>query len=196
MSSTNRSSAREEHIADYYVTPVYKIKEFLNEFIKYEPTAFDGYIIDPCAGGDNKHPMSYPKALEEVFNDKNYKIFTMDIRDDSLANFKCDYLKTDIPTKPDTIITNPPFAIAKDIINKALNDVKDNGFVIMLLRLNYMGGQLREDLWKTQMPKYIFVHNRRMSFTDDGKTDSIEYAHFVWQKGYYPEFSKTKIIYS
>lgn len=33
------------------------------------------------------------------------------------------------------------------------------------------------------MPKYCYVHHKRMGFTDDGKTDSIEYAHFVWQKG-------------
>ncbi|HBF3986180.1 TPA: hypothetical protein KOD80_004273 [Clostridioides difficile] len=46
------------------------------------------------------------------------------------------------------------------------------------------------------MPKYIFVHNRRMSFTDDGKTDSIEYAHFVWQKGYNPKFSQLKVLIS
>jgi hypothetical protein len=195
MSSTNRSNARNEHISDYYVTPINKIKEFLNEIIKYEPDIFNGYILDPCAGGDYTHPMSYPKALVSMGVSLE-NIITVDIRKDSLADIREDYLSINCPGDFKLIITNPPFAIAKDIIIKALNDVKDNGFVIMLLRLNYMGGQLREDLWKSQMPKYIFVHNRRMSFTDDGKTDSIEYAHFVWQKGYYPEFSKTKIIYS
>jgi len=179
------------------VTPIDKIKEFLKEVVKYEPDIFSEYILDPCAGGDSKHPMSYPEALKQIGVNNDDYITTIDIRKDSLAEFKLDYLSLDCPKGQfKTIITNPPFAIAKDIIIKALNDVKDNGFVIMLLRLNYMGGQLREDLWKSQMPKYIFVHNRRMSFTDDGKTDSIEYAHFVWQKGYYPEFSKTKIIYS
>ncbi len=83
-----------------------------------------------------------------------------------------------------------------DIINKALNDVREGGFVIMLLRLNYLGGKVRQRLWGNNMPKYIFVHNRRMSFTDDGKTDSIEYAHFVWQKGYNPKFSQLKVLIS
>ena len=91
-------------------------------------------------------------------------------------------------------ITNPPFALAREIIDKALKDVKDNGFVIMLLRLNYFGGKLREDLWKSHMPKYAFVHNKRLSFTDNGKTDSIEYMHCIWQKGYYPEFCQLKVI--
>ena len=43
------------------------------------------------------------------------------------------------------------------------------------------------------MPKYIFVHHQRMSFTEDKKTDSIEYAHFVWQKR---EYQTTNIIYN
>jgi len=43
------------------------------------------------------------------------------------------------------------------------------------------------------MPKYVFVHHRRISFTG-GTTDSIEYMHAVWQIGYKNEFTKLKII--
>ena len=111
-----------------------------------------------------------------------------------MAHIKEDYLQIDDKGDFDVIITNPPFNIAREIIDKALKDVNDNGFVIMLLRLNFLGGKLRYDLWQKHLPKYIFVHHRRMSFTEDGKTDSIEYAHFVWQKNFYPEFSKLKVI--
>lgn len=193
MSSTNRSDSRDLHIADYYVTPIHTIIDFLNEFIKYEPFAFNGMILDPCAGGDKKHPMSYPEALKQ-FGMYNKNIITIDIREDSLAQIKEDYLEVSYCDKFNMIITNPPFNIARNIIDKALIDVKDRGFVIMLLRLNYFGGKLREELWKTHMPKYAFVHNKRLSFTDDGKTDSIEYMHCVWQKGYYPEFCNLKVI--
>lgn len=95
-----------------------------------------------------------------------------------------------------TIITNPPFNIAEDIIKKALNDVKEGGYVIMLLRLNFFGGKQRlQKFWnEVGLPKYSFVHHRRMSFTSDGKTDSIEYQHAVWKKGYKPEFTQLKVI--
>lgn len=191
MSSTNRSDSRDLHIADYYVTPINKIEDFLKEFIKYEKSA-ESRILDPCAGGDKDHPMSYPNAIQNVLH---IKADTLDIREDSLAEIKGDYLNLNTKDKYNIIITNPPFNIARDIIEKALDDVKENGFVIMLLRLNFLGGKLRQDLWKKQLPKYIFVHNRRMSFTDNGKTDSIEYAHFAWQKGCYPDFSQLKVIY-
>lgn len=196
ISSTNRSDARDFHVSDYYRTPIPKIKEFLNEFSKHE-NIFNSKIniLDPCAGGDNTNLMSYPTAIQG-FSNQDILIDTIDIREDSRANLKQDYLKFNPEEKYDVIITNPPFNLSLDIINKALNDVKKNGFVIMLLRLNYLGGKVRQELWKNNMPKYIFVHSKRMSFTDDKKTDSIEYAHFVWQKGYNPNFSKLKVLIS
>jgi hypothetical protein len=203
LSSTNRSNARKKHISDYYITPINKILDFLHEFNKYEDIFVKQgrdkngrpypLILDPCAGGDANHPMSYPVALQQIgINPDN--IITIDIRQDSRADIKEDYLEIDCPGDFDVIITNPPFNLAREIIEKALNDVNDGGFVIMLLRLNFFGGKLRKDMWDRQMPKYAFVHNRRMSFTDDGKTDSIEYMHAVWQKGHYPEFTQLKVI--
>lgn len=194
MSSTNRSDARKKHVSDYYVTPIDKIVEFLNEFNKYENIfTKDIHILDNCAGGDKNHPMSYPEALKQIgVNPTN--ITTIDIRRDSLADIKGNYLEIDCKNKYDVIITNPPFNISRNIIEKSLEDAKDGGFVIMLLRLNYFGGKLRKDMWDKQMPKYCFVHHRRMSFTDNGKTDSVEYMHCVWQKGYYPKFTQLKVI--
>ena len=190
MSSTNRGYKR--HKSDYYVTPIKDIKLFIDEIVKYESNIFDGKILDPCAGGDKSHKMSYPTALlgKRVTDNIN----TIDIRKDSRAEIITNYLEFNPNKKYDCIITNPPFKIARDIIEKSLKDVKENGFVIMLLRLNYFGTQKRFDLWQEYMPKYTFVHHKRMSFTDKGGTDSIEYAHFVWQKGNYPEFTKLKVI--
>lgn len=193
MSSTNRSDARKEHVADYYITPVNKILEFLNEFNKYEDVfTRDIHILDPCAGGDEHNDMSYPKALKII--NPNFKIDTYDIRADSKALHIADYLQVDLKDKYDVVMTNPPFNISQDIIKKALNEVKWGGYVIMLLRLNYFGGKVRQDLWKNHMPKYCFVHNRRMSFLSNGKTDSIEYCHMVWQKGYNTEFTNLKVL--
>jgi hypothetical protein len=191
LSSTNRSNARDLHISDYYVTPIHTIVEFLNEFIKYESEVFKGNILDCCAGGDINHLMSYPKALKQI---GIFNVDTIDIRKDSLANIKTDYLKYNCKDKYDVIITNPPFNIALDIIKKALDDVKNNGYVIMLLRLNFFEGKLRKNFWLNNMAKYAFVHSKRISFTDKGSTDSIAYMHCVWQKGYNPEFCKLKVI--
>lgn len=189
MSSTNRNSVRMKH--DYYKTPVYEIENFLKQFNKiYGYHLHFSNILDPCAGGDTKSPMSYPEALKAY----NTKIDTIDIRQDSKAALKADYLQTDCKNKYGMIITNPPFNIALEVIKKAIDDVKDGGIVIMLLRLNFFGSKKRKQFWDYHMPEYTFVHHERMSFTDNGKTDSIEYCHMVWRKGYNPEFTLQKVI--
>src|SRR3990167_10988770 len=134
------------------------------------------YWLDPCAGGDEKHEMSYAQVIKEEFNPE--VLDTVDVRQDSKAEIKQDYLWWDKGANQyDVVITNPPFYIAQEVINKALQDVKDGGYVVMLLRLNFFGSKARKVFFEKQMPTWAYVHNRRMSFTDDGKTDSIEYAH-------------------
>lgn len=194
-SSTNRSNAREEHIADYYVTPIQDIELFLNEFKKVTPNLnwTELQILDPCAGGDIDNPMSYPKAIKNIHTDYT-TIDTIDIREDSLAKLNENYLTYELPIKQDIIITNPPFNLALEIIQKALNDVDSGGYVIMLLRLNFLETKSRKEFFDKYMPKYIFVHHKRMSFIKGKGTDSVAYAHYVWQKGNYPKFTQLKVI--
>lgn len=193
MSSTNRGYSR--HQSDYYVTPVDEIKRFLSAWLSDEQKNSANWQnltdrpdrlswLDPCAGGDDKHPMSYPEALKEI----GVTPETVDIRQDSLANIKGDYLKEQF-VGLDVVITNPPFYLAKEIIEKALDESE---YVVMLLRLNFLGSKGRFEFWQNNPPKKIYVHHKRMSFTG-GPTDSIEYAHFVWQKGYKGE-TKIEVI--
>ena len=165
MSSTSRGVRRAKW--DYYITPQNAIYDFMREFA-YHEDLHGMQILDPCAGGDATHEMSYPKVLSG-FGFSNIR--TIDIREDSRAEVKSDYLNCILAIQPDMILT-------------------------MLERLNFLGGKTyKKVFWdKVGLPKYIFVHRNRMSFTEDGKTDSIAYAHYVWQKGYSPKFSKIMII--
>lgn len=197
MSSTNRHNAEKRHIADYYVTPVKDIITFLGA-LDEEVTLdiWDKIILDPCAGGDPSHDMSYPKALREYYaipNDWN-GIKTIDIREDSLAETKCNYIETKLDYKPFLVISNPPFNQAMEFIKKALDDVEDGGYVAMLLRLNFLETKARKEFFDNYMPTWIFVHHKRMSFTDAGGTDSVAYCHMVWKKNEYPKFAKIRVI--
>lgn len=221
MSSTNRSNARDSHISDYYVTPVKDIELFLKEFDKRVDIDWDNIkIVDPTAGGnpenrdehgiiDIEHLMSYPTAIKNLFG---CDVDTYDIREDSFAQHKVNYLTCNLGYKPDIVITNPPFAIATQIIEKAMNDVKDDGYVIMLLRLNFFGSKERESFFAKYMPEWCFVHHIRIGFLDKkdengytvfdkntgcpkrGSTDSIEYCHMVFHKGVKPEYTKLVLI--
>lgn len=200
MSSTNRGYER--HISDFYITPQEPIKDFLNKFLSIESLDERSLILDPSAGGNDKHDMPYPAVLSNL-GFKN--IVTSDIRYDSNAGTHQDFLKSVHMLYLDLIITNPPFNLALDFIKKALDDVKSGGFVVMLLRLNFFGSQGRKQFFQENMPKYCFVHSKRISFFPEdielngkvfkkGSTDSIEYAHFVWQEGYKENYCKTYVI--
>lgn len=96
-------------------------------------------------------------AIYNIFGKCN--MCNIDIREDSLAEIKGDYLKMDVKKfNPQVIITNHPFSLAVPIIEKALDDVEENGYA------------------------------------KRGSTDSIEYSHFVFRKGYKPNYTKLVLI--
>jgi predicted RNA methylase len=192
MSSTNRGGQREA--SDYYKTPVDEVKRFLTEARKDFDMLRDLSklsILDPCAGGDVMASMSYPEALYSL---GAKTIETVDIREDSKADIKADYLNTRFTRRFDLILTNPPFALAQQVIEKVLlDDAKPGGLVIMLLRLNYFGSSVRFNFWQRFMPVRVYVHHKRISFTG-GTTDSIEYMHAVWKAGESPRETMLRVI--
>lgn len=197
MSSTNRGGIRE--VSDYYVTPIPVIQSFLLSMKEDIPELFSSpehiTILDPCSGGEIvSYPIQpYPMALES-FGFLLENITTLDIRNNSKADIKADYLNYNFDHKFDLIITNPPFSIALDIIKKALFiDVAKDGYVIMLLRLNFFGSAKRFSFWNSHMPIRTYVHSNRISFTGKG-TDSIEYMHAVWKGGIYQRETLLRVI--
>jgi hypothetical protein len=207
MSSTSRGYDR--HVSDYYVTPKHHVNLFLDAFAKEIGYDFkDKYILDPACGGDDINDPTYTKLLLE----RGSRVTAIDIREDAKSTIVGNFLELeDIGRKHfDMVITNPPFALAMEFIQKGLEYVEDGGYVIMLLRLNFYGSKKRKPFFDEHMPKYTFMHHKRMSFlpqdvimTDKngkevihkkGSTDSIEYAHFVWQRGYTENNSKFFVI--
>lgn len=192
MSSTNRGGDR--HVSDYYITPQKPIIDMLEQLKQDIPFIAEPHralqILDPCAGGDPDNPlMAYPEAIKT--SNLHAEIETMDIRPNSSARLIMDYL-----TQPmdgyDIIITNPPFNEAEAILEKALKEA--GNYVILLLRLNFWGSIKRHKLLTENPPAYCYIHPRRMSFTPDGNTDSIEYAHFVWDTRNTPKHTITKLL--
>lgn len=104
MSSTNRGYER--HKVDFYVTPEKAIREFLSHWlIDLQSEFHDDWLcvgerpdranwLDPCAGGDANHKMSYPAVIQKEFDPE--VLTTIDYRQDSLAERKEDYLLADI----------------------------------------------------------------------------------------------------
>ena len=181
MSSTCRGTERNKN--DYYVTPHWLIEQFLARFISTYNIDLTKPTFDPCAGGCGKYEMSYPTVLKEFgFTD----VTTQDIRADSrAASPNTDYFKF-VNLGYDLTITNPPFDRSVEVAKKAIREVNDDGHVVMLQRLNWLGTKKRKAFWNDAPLKHIYVHHKRPGFNPEkpNDTDSIEYAHFFFQKCY------------
>lgn len=92
------------------------------------------------------------------------------------------YLSLDLVSRgyrPMAIVGNPPYLRAQEFVSKALTDVSPAGVVCLLLRLGFLASRRRYGLIAACVPD-IAVLAERPSFTADGKTDSSEYAWFIW----------------
>lgn len=165
MSSTGRGTIRE--VNDHYDTPEYTTQSLLDVHdIKYP-------VLEPCAGN-----LAMVKMLHSI------PVWSNDINTQSCTDYNVDYLEKGFTFLcARTIITNPPFNIAQEIIEKALEDVVKGGEVIMLLRLNFLGAQKRKQFWQNAPLKHVYVLSKRPCFIN-GKSDSIEYAWFIFERGY------------
>lgn len=101
-----------------------------------------------------------------------------------------DYLHFFPDEKYDVIIGNPPYSLAEEFIRHSFQLLRDDGIIYFLLRLSFLEGIKRcRGLFKEFPLKKVYVCSRRPSFfSSDGEhhtTDTLAYAMFLWQKGYY-----------
>lgn len=183
MSSTSGKVNQDE----YYITPKWLVHEFFDAFESTIDKDWWMYarVLDPSCGGDEKNDATYPAVLADRYGN-DIDIMTMDIREDSHAAIKCNYLERELKAPYTMIVTNPPFSISTEFAEKAIEEVEDGGYVIMLQRLNWLGSKKRKPFWDKMPLRAIFVHHKRAGFNPEKPSakDSIEYAHFVFKKGY------------
>lgn len=180
MSATNRGAEREEE--DTYVTHPWCAARFLEAYDILQGAT----VCDPCAAGgellaaikalrpDLKlyafeiKPSEAPKleALRDAGVIEGYLIanFLELVKDFKAAETQFDY-----------VITNPPYALAKEMIEASLQVAK---VAAHLLRINFLGSQDRYDFTKAMGPSLKILPNRP-GFTGWG-SDATEYAWFIY----------------
>lgn len=97
-----------------------------------------------------------------------------------------DFLVADLAPKYDVVITNPPFSVWQQVVERALVLAPQ---VVMLLRIDVLGSAKRAPCWQAH-PADVFVLPSRPSFTGDGATDANNYAWFRWLRGALPPASQ------
>lgn len=165
--STNNTGKRRK--SDFYETP-YSITRHL-----LAVEQFPNQILEPACGDG---------AIVKVLIDHGYSVTAYDKEVDFLTE----------TNTYESVITNPPFSLAKEFIQKC-NTVCSNKFAL-LLPLSYLHGKSRYDSFYSNNNiglKSVYVFTRYPMLGEpiraDGKynTGMMVYAWYVFEKSYSDE---------
>ena len=145
-------------------------------------------ILEPCVGGGH-----IVNAVNDFFVNKR-DITCLDLVDRGYPNtIVQDFLTWKTDKKFEGIITNPPFSLAQEFIEKGMELLTDNGQMAMFLKIQFLEGAKRKELFEKYPPKYIYVFRNRMATWNNGlekdpKTGkrwatTMCHAWFIWEKG-------------
>lgn len=163
---------------DYYATEPKALSLLL------EKENFNSDIWEPACG---------ELHLSNVLTERGYNVRNSDIID-RLQNGKIE--KLDFLTYQDKwsgdIITNPPYKIAKQFVEKALEVVKDGCKIAMFLKLTFLESKSRRELFDKHPPKTLYVSSSRLQCAKNGDFDTykqgtgtaVAYGWYIWEKGF------------
>lgn len=181
-----------------FPTESWVVKALLNELslpmvdkLWLEPCAGEGAILNAVHDWVGEQDEGLPPAWDCVEIRKEGAEYLRRMRDNrtcpvTIDNvYEADYLTWipgNMPSYHDVVITNPPFSIALEVIQKSFQ-IAPQAHVIMLQRLNFLGSKKQAPFWWKYPPDLYVLGMNRPSFKADGSTDSIEYSWFHWPPG-------------
>jgi hypothetical protein len=155
----------------YETNPIY-----LDDLFKYEKYEKDGTYYEPCWGIN--------KYLYNKLKVDGYDVYGSDIIDG------VDFLEC--KDKYDYIITNPPFNLNLEFINKSFEVA--NKKISFLVPLNYLDTMKRYEVFHNPdfLCKNVLVYSKRISFIKGGGIPEkcitgMSFCWITWEKGYVGE---------
>lgn len=141
---------------------------------------FDGPIWECCCGAGH---------LSKVFESHGYQVKSTDLIDRGYGEGGVNFLDPKITEWNGCIISNPPFSIAQEIIEKALAIIPVGQKVAMFLRVLFLEGQRRRRLFDDNPPKRVWITSKRILCAKNGEFDKMNgaaqaYAWYIFEKGY------------
>lgn len=170
-SSNHVSHEREKN--DYYATDPVALELLL------ELESFSNNIWEPAAGEGH---------LSNVLKNKGYKVRESDLIQRLPHLEVLDFFEFEGRWGGD-IITNPPYRKAQEFVEKSLDVLEEGGKLALFLKVLFLEGKRRKEMFKKHPPKKVWVSSSRLKCAINGDFDSIgssatAYAWFIWEKGY------------
>lgn len=175
---TSNHSDKERQIEDYYATDP-KAAELLLKLETFSPDIWE------CACGEGH--------LSKVFEKAGYNVKSTDLIDRGYGETGIDFLDTNILQWNGDIITNPPYKYAQEFVEQALSVILKGNKVAMFLKIQFLEGKKRKNLFVSQPPKIVYVSSSRLLCAKNGNfvkslgaigSSAVAYGWFVWEKGF------------
>jgi len=170
---------KERQSEDYYATEP-KAVEMLLELEDFSQL----YVWEPACGQGH---------LSEAMEQKGIKVNSSDLvlRGYDKA-YMYDFLSDENTDFKGHIITNPPYKFATEFVYKALSIIPDGCKVAMFLKVQFLEGKARKQLFAKYPPKTVYISSSRLLCAKNGEFEqmkagggsAVAYAWFVWEKGF------------
>ena len=180
--ASNHSDVERE-INDFYATPDIATKPLI-EYLKANYPDFSKRLIwEPACGKGH---------ISEVLKQNGYFVTSTDLIDRGYGYCgpEYDFLKVDKSTNAH-IITNPPYKFAQEFVEKAMDIMEDGAMCCMLMKLTFLEGKKRYDMFQKYPPKHLLVFSNRINCALGGDFDktpalggAVAYGWYIWEKGY------------
>ena len=161
---------------DYYATDP-KAVEMLLELEQFAPV-----IWEPACGEGH---------ISKVLQSHGYEVISTDLIYRGFGDPEpLDFLKETLDGFDGDIVTNPPYSLAQDFVQTAIDTVKVGHKVAMFLKIQFLEGKKRFSLFAKAPPRTIYVSRSRIRCGTNGNFDGFKngstlcYAWFVWEKGF------------
>ena len=92
--------------------------------------------------------------MSEVLKKAGYDVVSRDIVDRGYGEV-ADFLAIDNLAWDGNIVTNPPYKYAQQFVEKALNIIPEGKKVAMFLKLTFLEGKARRNLFRSA-PQFVF----------------------------------------
>ncbi len=150
-----------------------------------EVEKFDGQVWE-CACGEGH--------LSERLKDFGYDVISSDLVDRGYGKSGVDFLSVG-KQYYGNIVTNPPYKYAKEFIEKAMELVPEGKKVAMFLKVQFLEGKARKEMFKKYPPKTVYVSSSRLLCAKNAQFDdmkagggsAVAYCWYIWEKGFYGE---------
>ena len=158
---------------DFYATDPVAVYDLL------EREKFSEIILEPCVGMGH---------IAGVLEAEGHKVIAQDIVDRGWHNTVIKNFMTQKENSCD-IITNPPYFMAKEIIEHALDISPEGTKIAMFLKLTFMESIGRKALFEKYPFERLYVYSHRRCCAKNGEfgkylNTAVAYGWYVWNKGY------------